>query len=92
MKPVQAGNLQFHVACVANDKKARKGYQTLFGLQARSDKHSRERFRFFRHIYIYTYMTNEFEFRRNLNAIASVRAFPLRSSLLDLPVIHAKNV
>jgi hypothetical protein len=23
MKPVQAGNLQFHVACVANDKKAR---------------------------------------------------------------------
>lgn len=43
-------------------------------------------------IYIYTYMTNEFEFRRNLNAIASVRAFPLRSSLLDLPVIHAKNV
>ena len=55
MKPVQAGNLQFHVACVANDIKARKGYQTLFGLQARSDKHSRERFRFFRHIYIYIY-------------------------------------
>lgn len=77
-------------AALANDKKAQalksKGYQTLFGLKARSYKGSRERFRFFRPFGIY--LANEFELKQSLNAIAILRAFPLRPSLLDLPVCH----
>lgn len=93
MKPVQAGNLQFHVACVANDKKARALKDIKPCLDCKQEAIStQEKDSVSFGIYIYIYLTNEFEFRQNLNAIASVHAFPLRSSLLDLPVIRAKNV